>query len=48
MRNIVINQYEWTKELDWLISPVAVAVGMSLIAVLVVPRFVTLRGGSSG
>jgi ABC-2 type transport system permease protein len=48
MRNIVINQYEWTKELDWLIAPVAGAVGMSLIAVLVVPRFVTLRGGSSG
>jgi ABC-2 type transport system permease protein len=48
MRNIVINQYDWTKELEWLVSPFAAAVGMSLIAILVVPRFVTLRGGSAG
>ena len=23
MRNVVINQYDWTKELSWLISPIA-------------------------
>ena len=48
IRNIVINSYDWTKELDWLISPVAAAIGMSLIAILVVPRVLTLRGGSTG
>ena len=25
MRNIVINQYDWTKELSWLVSPVVAA-----------------------
>jgi len=48
MRNIVINQYDWTKELDWLISPLIAGIGFTLIAVLVVPRFIGLRGGSPG
>ena len=48
MRNVVINQYDWTKELDWLVAPVVAGVGLTLIAILVVPRFVTLRGGSPG
>jgi ABC-2 type transport system permease protein len=47
-RNIVINQYEWTKELSWLISPVAASAGLALLAILVVPRFMTLRGGAAG
>jgi ABC-2 type transport system permease protein len=46
MRNVVINQYDWTNELDWLMSPVIAGVGLALIAILVAPRFVTLRGGS--
>jgi ABC-2 type transport system permease protein len=48
MRNIVINQYDWTKELSWLISPVIASVGLTLIALLVVPRFISLRGGAAG
>jgi hypothetical protein len=48
MRNIVINQYDWSKEVGWLTSPIIAAVGLTLVAVLVVPRFVTLRGGSLG
>jgi ABC-2 type transport system permease protein len=48
MRNIVINSYDWTKELDWLISPIVAGIGLTLLAVLVVPRFVTLRGGAAG
>lgn len=48
MRNIVINQYDWTKELDWLVSPLVAGIGFTLIAVLVVPRFIGLRGGSPG
>jgi ABC-2 type transport system permease protein len=48
MRNVVINQYEWTKELSWLVSPMVAAVGLSIVAILVVPRLVTLRGGPEG
>jgi len=48
MRNIVVNQYDWTKELSWLVSPAAAAVGLTLVAVLVAPRFISLRGGTPG
>jgi ABC-2 type transport system permease protein len=47
-RNIVINQYDWTKELSWLISPVAASGVLVLLALLVVPRFMSLRGGAAG
>jgi ABC-2 type transport system permease protein len=46
MRNIVINQDDWTKELSWLVSPAAAAVGLTLVAVLLAPRFISLRGGA--
>jgi ABC-2 type transport system permease protein len=48
MRNVVINQYEWTRELSWLVSPIAAGVGLAIIAIFVVPRFITLREGSPG
>jgi ABC-2 type transport system permease protein len=48
MRNVVIDQYDWTKELSWLASPLIAAVALSLIAVLVVPRLLSLRGGVGG
>jgi ABC-2 type transport system permease protein len=48
MRNVVINQYEWTKELSWLTSPIVASVVLAIVAVLVVPRFISLRGGSPG
>lgn len=48
MRNVVINQYDWTKELSWLASPLLASAGLTLIAVLVVPRFMSLRGGAPG
>ena len=48
MRNVVINQYEWTKELSWLTSPIVASVVLATVAVLVVPRFISLRGGSPG
>jgi ABC-2 type transport system permease protein len=44
-RNVVINQYDWTRELSWLASPIIASVGLTILAVLVMPRFVTLRGG---
>lgn len=46
MRNVVISQYEWTKELDWLAAPIAASVVLTLVAILVVPRFMSLRGGA--
>jgi ABC-2 type transport system permease protein len=48
MRNVVINQYEWTKELSWLTSPIVASAVLAIVAVLVMPRFVSLRGGSPG
>jgi ABC-2 type transport system permease protein len=48
MRNVVINQYEWTKELSWLTSPIVASVVLAIVAILVMPRFVSLRGGSPG
>ena len=47
-RNVVINQYDWTRELSWLVSPIAVSVILVVIAVFVIPRFVSLRGGADG
>jgi ABC-2 type transport system permease protein len=48
MRNVVINQYEWTKELSWLTSPIVASVALVIVAILVAPRFMALRGGSPG
>jgi ABC-2 type transport system permease protein len=48
MRNVVINQYDWTKELDWLASPVVAGIALVLVALVVAPRFVSLRGGGAG
>ena len=48
MRNVVINQYEWTKELSWLTSPIVASVVLAIVAILVAPRFMSLRGGSPG
>jgi len=46
MRNVVISQYEWTKELSWLVSPIVASVLLVALAVLVAPRFMSLRGGA--
>ena len=47
-RNVVINQYEWTKELSWLTSPIVASAVLTLIAIVVMPRFISLRGGAPG
>ena len=47
MRNVVISQYEWTKELDWLVAPILASVVLAVIAIVVVPRFMSLPGGSA-
>lgn len=48
MRNVVIRQFDWSKELSWLVSPIVASVVLAIIAILVVPRFISLRGGSPG
>ena len=47
MRNVVISQYEWTKELDWLVAPILASVVLAVIAIVVVPRLMSLPGGSA-
>ena len=48
MRNVVISQYEWTKELSWLVSPIVASVVLAGVAILVAPRFMSLRPGADG
>jgi ABC-2 type transport system permease protein len=48
MRNVVIRQFDWTKELSWLVSPIVASIVLAVVAILVVPRFISLRGGSPG
>ena len=43
---VVINQSGWTLDAAWLISPVVAAVGLTFVALYVVPRFMTLRGSA--
>ena len=37
IRNVVISQYDWTKELSWLVSPIAASVVLVIVAIFVVP-----------
>jgi ABC-2 type transport system permease protein len=48
MRNVVIRQFDWMNELDWLVSPIVASVVLAIIAILIVPRFMSLRGGAPG
>jgi ABC-2 type transport system permease protein len=45
--SVVVDQHGWSRDASWLASPLLAAVAMTAIALLVVPRLVTLRGGSS-
>jgi ABC-2 type transport system permease protein len=42
---VVINQHGWTQDAAWLLSPVVAAVALTFGALVVAPRFMTLRGG---
>lgn len=46
--NVVVDRHGWTQDASWLVSPLAAAVGLAVVAILVVPRLMTLRGGSPG
>jgi ABC-2 type transport system permease protein len=46
--SVIVDQHGWTRDLSWLASPLAVAALLTVAAVVVVPRFITLRGGVGG
>jgi ABC-2 type transport system permease protein len=48
MRNVVISQYEWTTDLDWLIAPIVASIVLAVVAIVVAPRFMSLRGSAAG
>jgi ABC-2 type transport system permease protein len=43
---VVIDQHSWWQDASWLLSPVIAAVVLSAFALLIAPRFITLRGGT--
>jgi ABC-2 type transport system permease protein len=45
---VVINQHPFAQDAAWLLSPVIAAVGLTAAALVVVPRFLSLRGGTLG
>jgi ABC-2 type transport system permease protein len=46
--SVIVDQHGWTRDLSWLTSPLAAAVALTAIAVVVMPRFITLRGSALG
>ena len=45
---VVVDQHGWTRDLSWLVSPLVAAIALTVVAVVVVPRFLRLRGGVGG
>jgi ABC-2 type transport system permease protein len=45
---VVVDQHAWTRDLSWLVSPLVGAAALTVVAVAVAPRFITLRGGALG
>jgi ABC-2 type transport system permease protein len=48
INRVVINQHGWGDELSWLASLLVAAGVLTALAILVAPRFISLRGGSAG
>jgi len=42
---IVINGHPWSQDTSWLLAPIAAAVVMTVVALVVAPRAMTLEGG---
>jgi ABC-2 type transport system permease protein len=42
---VVLDRHGWTRDADWLLSPAVAAVVLMGVALVVVPRLITLRGG---
>jgi ABC-2 type transport system permease protein len=45
---VVINQHDWTQDAAWLLSPLVGAIALTFAAVVVAPRFMSLRGSALG
>ncbi|MEA2269306.1 MAG: type transport system permease protein [Solirubrobacteraceae bacterium] len=45
---VVIDQRGWTQDAAWLLSPAVAAVALTVAALVVVPRLMTLRGSARG
>jgi ABC-2 type transport system permease protein len=45
---IVVNGHSWSEDASWLVSPVAAAVVLAVLAPLAAGRFLSLRGSVSG
>lgn len=45
---VVINEHPFTQDAAWLLSPLVAAVGLTVIALVVAPRFLSLRGSALG
>lgn len=45
---VIVDQHGWTRDLSWLASPLIAAVALTTIAILVMPRAMTLYGGVRG
>jgi ABC-2 type transport system permease protein len=45
---VVVDGQSWTQEASWLASPLVAAIGLTAIAIFVVPRSLTRRGGWLG
>jgi ABC-2 type transport system permease protein len=46
--SVIVDQHGWTRDLGWLTSPLVAAVALTAIAIVVMPRFITLRGSALG
>lgn len=45
---VVINQHGWTQDVAWLMSPLVAAVALTVAALVVAPRLMSLRGSAIG
>jgi len=42
----VINGHPWSQDTSWLLAPIVAAVVMTVVALVVAPRAMTLEGGA--
>ncbi len=45
---IVVDRHDWTQDASWLASPLVAAALLTVAAIVVAPRFITLREGPAG
>jgi ABC-2 type transport system permease protein len=45
--NLIVDGHGWSRDVSWLISPMAAAVLFAALAIVLAPRFLSLRGSGS-